>query len=93
MLIDQNVNLFKEIFYCVWNVLDNSNGGKNCLLLDVRRLMSHEFLYLLIQLSAHFFSRDLSDGGQAKYNVKVIRHTVKVLLDCIGNHHQQISRL
>lgn len=56
VLVDENVNLFKEIIDRVRNVLDDSNGRENGLLFDVRRLVSHQFLDFLVKLSAHLFS-------------------------------------
>lgn len=56
VLVDENVNLFKEIIDRVRNILDNSNGRENGLLFDVRRLVSHQLLYFLVKFSAHLLS-------------------------------------
>ncbi len=92
MLIDKNINLFQKVFNSIRDIFDNSNCGQDRLLLDVRRLMSHQSFDFLIKLSAHFFCRNLSNSSKAKNNVEVVGRAVQILLNRVSDHHQKLCR-
>ena len=94
LLKDKVVEGVREVVDGIGNDLENPDGCHDGFLLDkVGLVRPHNVFDLRVKLTAHFLRGNFSNGGKTERHNEVVVLVVEILLNGVGDHHEDVVAL